>query len=191
MLLKNIAERAPRTGHIRVINDDGELRFMDAAGRRYRLRPESGTPVVGVAATGTLNPTGADNSILYTAVTVGEAGNGITIQYVISGSGSAVISVVVSDKSIVVTAGSATTAEDVITAVNADETAAALVTAEASGTVTGVIAAVAATNLTGGVTATTASKGDQMIDGSYLYTATADVEETSTSGWEKSAVSAI
>ena len=191
MLIKNTAERAPRAGFVRLCNDDGELRVMDVSGRKYRLRPESGTPVHGVAATGTINPAGTNNSILYTAVTVGAAGNGITIEYVISGAGSAVISVVVSDKSILVTAGSATVASAVITAVNAATAAAALVTASASGTVTGVIDTVAATNLTGGVTATAASKGDQMIDADYLYTATANVEVTSTSGWEKSAVAPL
>jgi hypothetical protein len=191
MHIKNIDETFPAPGYFRLCNDDGEFRVLDATGRRYRLRPESGTPVVGVAATGTINPAGADNSILYTAITAGAAGNGITITYLISGVGSAVLTVVTTDRNIVVTAGSATIASAVVTAVNADATAAALVLAAASGTVTGAIAAVAATNLTGGVNATTASKGDQMIDGDYLYTATANVAISSTSGWEKSAVAAV
>lgn len=191
MDIKNIAESFPAPGYFRLCNDDGLFRILDSAGRRHRLRPEAGTPVVGVAATVTINPAGADNSILYTADTAGSAGNGITITYVISGSGSAVLGVVTTDRNIVVTAGSATIASAVVTAVNADPTTAALVTAAASGTVTGAIAAVTATNLTGGVNATLASKGDQMIDGDYLYTATADVEITSTSGWEKSAVAAV
>lgn len=191
MDLKNAAERNPSPGYFRLVNDSGQFRILDETGRRYRLRPESGTPVHGAAATLTVNPTGTNNSVLYTANTVGSAGNGISIEYALSGSGSAVLSVAVSGSNILITAGSATVASAVITAVNADAAASALVTASASGTVTGAIDTVAAANLTGGVTATIASKGDQMIDGSYLYTATANVEETSTSGWEKSAVSAL
>ena len=191
MDIKNTAERDPKPGFFTLCNDDGNFRILDSSGRKYRMRPESGTPVVAVAATATLNPAGADNSILYTADTPGDAGNGITVQYVISGGGSAVISIVTTGRNIVITAGSATTAAAVITAVNADTDAAALVLAAASGTVTGAIAAVAATNLTGGIDATVASKGDQMIDADYLYTATANVAISSTSGWEKSAVAAV
>jgi hypothetical protein len=106
-----------------------------------------------VAATATINPTGSNNSILYTAATAGEAGNAITVEYVISGVGSTA-TVTVSGTAITVTAGSACVASAVITAVNALPSAAALVTAAASGTVTGVIAAIAATALTGGLDAT-------------------------------------
>jgi predicted phage tail protein len=105
-----------------------------------------GEPVNAVAASVTINPTGNDNSVEYTADTKGTAGNGITIQYAISGSGSTVLSVAVTGTAILVTAGSACVASAVITAVNANAAAAALVTAAASGTVTGVIAAVAAKN---------------------------------------------
>lgn len=104
----------------------------------------------GTAATATINPTGEDNSILYTALTAGPVGNAITIEYAISGAGAAVISVGVTGTAILITAGSTTTAASVITAVNADTEAAALVIAAASGTVTGVIDTVAASNLTGG-----------------------------------------
>jgi hypothetical protein len=101
----------------------------------------------------TINPTGADNSVAYTADTSGTGGNSISVAYVISGTGSTVLSVVTTGTAIVVTAGSACIASAVITAVNADPTASALVTASASGAVTGVIAAVAATSLVGGYVA--------------------------------------
>ena len=113
-----------------------------------------GTPAVAVAATGIINPTGVDNSILYTADTAGYAGNSITIEYIISGGGSAVTGIVVTDNAIEITAGSATTAATVITEVNLDVDASALVTASTSGADTGVIDTVAATNLTGGLNST-------------------------------------
>jgi hypothetical protein len=88
-----------------------------------------------------------------------------------------------------VTAAIATAAQ-VITAVNAASLGVTLTNTGASnGTV-----AVAASTLalfSGGVAATEGSKGDQLIDGNFLYTATADVSATSTSGWEKSAVAAL
>lgn len=155
------------------------------------MRPEAGTPVNAVAASATIDPTGNDNSIAYTAKVAGVAGNGISVQYVISGTGSAVLSVAVSGGSIVVTAGSATTAQSVITAVNASAAAAALVTAAASGTVTGVIAAVAETRLSGGVDATEGSAGDEMFDETNFYRAVSHVSKASTSGWRKVAHSAL
>ena len=48
-----------------------------------------------------------------------------------------------------------------------------------------------AATLTGGIDATEGSAGDQLYDGSYLYTAIADVEITSTSGWRKSSHAAL
>lgn len=150
-----------------------------------------GTPVSGVKATLTIDPTGTNNSILYTAVNAGVAGNAINVRYAISGSGSAVTSVTVSANDILVIAGSATTAQSVITAINGNAAAAALVVAAASGTVSGTIAAVAKTNLTGGIDGTPAKKWDQLVDSSFLYIATADLTITSTSGWKKTALSAL
>ncbi len=181
----------PAAGKLRFVNDEGKARILDSNGRRARVRPEAGTPVNGVAAAATLDPTGADNSIAYTAKVAGVAGNRISVQYAISGGGSEVLSVAVSGTAILVTAGSATTAQSVITAVNANEAAAALVTAAASGTVTGAIAAVAATLLTGGVDATEGQAGDMLVDGTNIYMATAEVTKASTSGWRKVAHSAL
>jgi len=156
-----------------------------------QCRPVAGTPVHGVAATITINPTGTDNSILYTADTVGAAGNDISVQYAISGVGSTVLSVAVDAGAILVTAGSACTAASVITAVNGSASAAALVTAAASGTVTGTIDTVAETSLTGGVDATAATAGNEMFDADYRYLALADVAITSTSGWKKTALATL
>lgn len=181
----------PAAGKLRFVNDEGKARILDSNGKRARVRPEAGTPVNAVAASGTLDATGADNSIAYTAKVAGKAGNRISVQYAISGTGSAVLSVAVTGTAILVTAGSATTAQSVITAVNANADAAALVTAAASGTVTGAIAAVAATFLTGGVDATEGQAGDMLVDGTNIYMATAEVTKTSTSGWRKVAHSAL
>jgi len=159
-----------------------------SSGKAYdasTTRPRAGTPVNGVAATATIEPIGVNNIILYTAKTVGAAGNSITVAYVISGTGSTVLSVAVSGTAITVTAGSACTAASVITAVNASAAAAALVTAAASGTVTGAIDAVTASALTGGVTATAAQAGQVLYDSTNIYFALADVLPTSTTGWKK------
>jgi len=43
--------RPPTAGSFRLIHQDGNLRAMDADGKVYRLRPESGTPVHYVSGT--------------------------------------------------------------------------------------------------------------------------------------------
>lgn len=149
---------------------------------------DSGAPVYAVKATRTIDPAGADNNILYTATNFGVAGNEISIRYVIQ-AGTTTVGVI--GKDITVTAAAGTLASAIITAVNANASAAALVVASASGTVTGAIAAVAKTLLTGGVDATEAKAGDQRFDGTNTYIATANVTKTSTTGWRKTAHSAL
>jgi hypothetical protein len=143
------------------------------------------TPVNGVKATLTLDPTGANNSVLYTAVGAGTRYNTISVRYVISGSGSAVLSITTASSVITVTAGSATTAQSVITAVTADATASTYVTAVASGTVSGTIAAIGPSALSGGINCTPAKKGELRFDGNTLYVATTAMTITSTSGWKR------
>lgn len=150
-----------------------------------------GTPVTGVKAAVTVDPTGTNNNVTYTAVGAGTRYNTISVRYVISGSGSAVISVVVANSVITITAGSATTAQSVINAVNADARASKFVVATASGTVSGTIAAAGPSTLTGGVNCTPAKKGEQRFDVSFTYLATTDLEITSTTGWRKTAHSAL
>jgi hypothetical protein len=184
----------PSPGFIRLFLDGTLLKSIDPSSRirtyqstldRQYIEPYAGEPANAVAATITIDPTGADNSILYTADTKGAAGNGISVQYAISGSGSTVLSVAVTGNAILVTAGSACVASAVITAVNADATAAALVTASASGTVTGVIAAVAVTNLTGGIDGTPAKLGRLATDGTDVWTALVENETVTQSAWVK------
>lgn len=149
------------------------------------------TPVSGVKAAVTLDPTGSNNNVTYTAVGAGVRYNSLSVRYVISGSGSAVLSVGISNSLITVTAGSATTAQSVITAVNASTAVSAYVVASASGTVTSAIAAVSATSLTGGIDCTPAKKGEMRFDSTYLYIATSELTISSTTGWRKIAHSAL
>lgn len=184
----------PSAGFIRLFLDGITLKSIDPSGtirtysssqQRQFIEPFVGEPVNAVAATITINPTGANNSILYTAKTKGTAGNGITIQYAISGSGSTVLSVEVIGNAILVTAGSACSAADVITAVNAETNSAALVTAAAEGTVTGHIHAVAETNLAGGINGTPANLGRIATDGTDVWTALVEDPHVTQSGWVK------
>ena len=170
----------------------GALKLRSQGGWKNLTRSAAtaAAPVHAVAASVTIDPTGADNSIAYTADTAGASGNGITVTYVISGTGSTA-TVSVTNNDITVTAGSACTAQSVITAVNAHAGASALVTAAASGTVTGTIAAVTTTALSGGTDATTAGAGDTRVDSGFLYVAYADVTASSTSGWKRIALSAL
>ena len=191
MDIKNEAERIPQAGYFRLCNDDGNFRILDANGRRYRLRPEAGTPVHAVAASLTTNLSNASNNdVVFTAKVAGVAGNSISIEYVISGTGSTA-TVAVVDKAITITAGSACTADTMKAAVEASTAAAALVSVadKAGNDGTGVIDTLAKTNLASGSNATEGSKGDQLIDADYLYTATANVEIYSTAGWEKVGIS--
>ena len=120
----------------------------------------SGVPAgTAVAATLTVNPTGADNSILYTAGITGPAGNSISITYASNGPQSNVLvtyplasPVVGTPYPITITPGvGGATAAQVIAAVN--DTMAS-VTASASGIVTGVVAATSTAYLAGGASAT-------------------------------------
>lgn len=182
--------RPARQGQVNLYFDKGSGRFranaFDGSEVQFSSAPSAGTPVHAVAAAVTINPTGDDNNITYTADDVGSAGNSITIQYVISGSG---VDVSVTGKDILVTAASGTLASAVISAVNGHAGASALVTAVASGTVSGAIDDVAKTPLTGGVDATVAKAGTILQDGSNIYIATTDIEIDSTTGWKKAALS--
>lgn len=178
----------PAAGKLRFVNDGGLARVLDSNGRRARVRPEAGTPVNGVAAALSTNLSNAtNNDLTFTAVTAGVSGNSISVQYAISGTGSAVLSVGVTGASILVTAGSATTAASVKTAIEASAAASALVTVanKSANDGLGVIAALAATNLSGGVDATPAIAGDVLFDATNIYFALADVKVSSASGWKK------
>lgn len=61
----------PAAGKLRFVNDEGVARILDSNGRRARVRPEAGTPVNGVAATATIDPTGVNNSVIFTSKQAG------------------------------------------------------------------------------------------------------------------------
>lgn len=117
------------------------------------------TQFVAAAATLTTALTGANNDLVFTAVTKGPRGNDITVRYVDPGAASAALSVSVSGSAITVNlatnAGSAitSTAAQVKAAIDAKAEAAALVTVAnaAANDGSGVVTALAATNLAGGV----------------------------------------
>jgi len=118
--------------------------------------PTPQNPSIARAATLVIDPTGANNTILYTAVTAGVAGNGITVRYVDPAAISQALSVSVSGRAITVNLATdgagviTTTATLLIAAIVASGAASALVTASAVGTVTGLVPAVAALSLAGG-----------------------------------------
>jgi len=109
-----------------------------------------------VAAEVTIDPTGTDNSVKYTAVTAGQAGNNITVEYVDPVAALSPLSVTVVGTVITISletnAGSAiiSTADEIITLITGDVDASALVIPTNVGLGTGVVTAIAATNLTGG-----------------------------------------
>lgn len=91
-------------------------------------------PAASVQASRTVNPTGDDNGLTFTAVTAGSGGNAISIEYLNPGAASAALAVSVRNKVISVslatdTEGAITsTAAEVLAAVVASAAAAALVT---------------------------------------------------------------
>jgi hypothetical protein len=208
MLIKNIAEKVPHAGYFTICNDDGEFRILDSNGRRYRMRPESGTPTHAAKATGTLTGTtiAADDTVtigatVYTFVAA-LTDPDVPFEVLVGASDSEsldnLIAAINGAAGAGTTYGTGTTAHlSVTAAAGAGDTM--VVTAEDFGSNGNSIATTAtltsgdwaAAALAGGSLATEASKGDQLIDGSYLYTATANVSITSTSGWEKSAVAAL
>jgi len=108
---------------------------------------------VGAKASVTIDPTGADNALLYTAVTSGVAGNAISVQYTNPGI-SNTLSVEVQGDNITVKLGTngsgviTSTAGDILTAVNAHTEAAALVLVTAPGASTGLVTEISQTYLT-------------------------------------------
>lgn len=95
----------------------------------------SGAPASGVQASASVNPTGDDNALTFTAVEYGEGGNSLAVKYVDPGAASQSLAVSVSGNIITVsleTDGDSlivTTAAEVLAAVAANPAAAALVTA--------------------------------------------------------------
>jgi hypothetical protein len=119
----------------------------------------AGAAVSAALATLAVDPTGANNSLTYTAVAYGAAGNGISIAYVDPGANNATLGIVIVDKAITVNlatgvAGAITsTGTTVAAAIAANPASAALVTVANTGADSGagVVTAMVAASLTGGV----------------------------------------
>lgn len=108
---------------------------------------------VGVAAALTVDPTGTENGLDFTANEPGSQGNDISVTYAAASGGHPAKSVAVSGEDITVyVTADTTTAQEVMDAVNGDAAASALVTVSLHSTDdgTGTVPAVAKANLAGG-----------------------------------------
>jgi hypothetical protein len=201
-------DRPPSAGSIRLIHQDGNLRAMDGDGKVYRLRPESGTPVhyvsgtqqvetaTVVAASGATS--NGDLTVVLTAA--GKDGWPLTVEVPVT-TAMTTASLVAAQIRAVIGAIPSVTMTFTVGGTGATVTLTANAAAANDATLNiaitgelGVTAAASSANTTAGVArvmATVATKGDQLIDANFLYTATADVSPTSTSGWEKSAVAGL
>lgn len=208
MDIKDTPASPPSAGFVRIAVIGALLRLIEPSGRQRRLQPESGTPVHAAYAGGTLTGTTiADGD----EVVIGA----ITYTFVAALTDPAV------PYEVLVGASDSDSLDNLIAAINGAAGEGTLygtgtdahplvsaaagtgdtmdVTARTIGAAGNDIATTATLTaggwggslMTGGAYATEASARDQLIDGSFLYTATADVSRTSTSGWVKSAVSAL
>jgi len=201
------ADAPPSAGYLRLVNDAGVLRALDANGRKFRLRPEPGTPVHAATAAGVL--TLAGNAVAAETVVIGDktytwrASVGATANEVLVGASASasidnLIAAINGAAGSGTTYGSATVAHTQVTAAaGAGDTMD--LSAKAIGisgnsiqtTETMTNGSFGAVTLAGGVNATEGSAGDQMYDASYLYVANADVAITSTAGWERISTTAF
>lgn len=208
MDIANQPERNPLPGYFRICNDDGQFRILDASGRRHRMRPEAGTPVHYVAGTAQVETAtvvaaaGAtsDGDLVVTVTAAGLVGSPMAIDVPLTTDADSADLVAAEVRSVLgattavtdLFTVSGTGADVVLTRNTPVANDGALNVAIAAGL--GVDAAASSANTTAGVArvfATEGSKGDQLQDGSFLYTAIADVTTTSTSGWTKVALSAL
>lgn len=175
----------PPAGTLRLIYEDGHIRAIDPNGRKLRLRPESGTPVLAVNAKWKLlldtQPEEGDVMIIgphsWTFVT-GTAGVGeIQIGANLAASMGAVRTAINATSDY--TSGVFTDGESLISAVAYGFASEVYVNITATGSNSFV-------NVDTGVDATEASNGDQLYDGTTLYTATRDISKTDSSGWKTS-----
>lgn len=149
--------------------DDANTDWLKLAGPSATIIGQ-GAPDDGVAATLTINPAEADNSLVFTSVLGGVAGNAITIEYVDPATGSQALSITVVGTAITVNlatdeAGVITTTGDLFkTALLASAAASALVTAadDTANDGSGLLTAMTLDNLASGVDGTgqgTANRG--------------------------------
>ena len=176
-------------GYMVLTDENGQKTKVDISSVANVLA--EGAPVTPVQAELTTALTGADNDLVFTAVTAGTLGNYITIAYIDPGEINQELSVVVTGLNIVFNlatggAGAITsTADDLKAALVASEAASALVTAADAGgdDGSGVVTAMAATALEGGVDGVPGAKGQVMFDDSALYVSV-DESTVAVSNWE-------
>ena len=173
-------ETAP-AGTVAPASLDGTLAPLAGSGftALHKHAIPTGTPVNAVASSLSTNLAGANNDLVFTAVTKGVAGDSITIAYVDPAVETPTESVAVVGTAIAVTLRSVSsvlsTAAQVKAAIDATPAAAALVTVanKAANDGTGSVIAMAATALAGGVNGTVGVAGEALRDADYLYVATA------------------
>lgn len=210
MDLSSHNQRVPSPGKIRFINDEQIAKVLDANGRKFRLRPEAGTPVHAETAAGTLTGTtiAADDTVTiggytytFVAALSEDSGDAVPFEVLVGVSDSAsldnLIAAINGAAGEGTTYGTGTTAHAFVTAAagTGDTMDVTFNTPGAAGNIATTASLTAgdwgAATLEGGVDATYGSAGDQLYDEDYLYTAVDDVEVTSTSGWTKVAIVAL
>ena len=177
----------PPAGTLRLIYEDGHIRAIDPNGRKLRLRPEPGIPVLAVGAEWSLlvDTQPEANDVLV----IGD--NSWTFVAASPGAGE-----------ILIGASLSATQTNIRTAINATSTHTAgpfsndesTVSAVGVGVATNVLTSITATGgnaisvVTAGNDATEASGGDRLYDDASLvvYIATRDISKTSTDGWKYS-----
>lgn len=135
----------------------------DASVTAHLITSGDGAPVDAVKASASLNPTGDDNALTFTAVEYGTGGNALSVTYVDPGANDAALAVVVAGPAIVVSLATGgggaitSTAAEVLAAIAASIPASRLVVATIDATDTGtaddgsgVVTALARTPLTSG-----------------------------------------
>lgn len=199
-------EIPPPDGYLKVLNDGGQFRVMRSDGKKFRCRPEAGTPVHASYCSQTLTLTGravADETITIGGVTYTWKATATAANEVEIGASTAAHDILALVAAI--NASTAGSDEDLYgegTVANPYWSAAdgsgdtVVLTALAVGPTSGPANSETMTNasfgsMTAGTWATEGSAGDELYDASYRYIANADVLKTSTAGWERTATAAF
>lgn len=197
------SDTPPPDGYLKPLNDGGQFRVMNSDGKKFRCRPEAGTPVHASYCTQTLTLTGravAGETIVVGGVTYTWRASVTLPNEVKVGASTAAHDVLALVAAI--NASASTTLYGAGTVANpywsaADGTGDTVdLTALAVGPTSGPANSETMSNasfgsMTAGTWATEAMAGDELYDASYRYIANADVLKTSTAGWEKTATSAL
>lgn len=180
----------PPAGAFRLIYEDGHIRAIDPNGKKFRLRPEPGVPVLAVGAEWalTIDTQPEEDDVMV----IGD--NSWTFVTGTAGDGEIEIGGDLASSQAAIRAAINATSTHTAAAFSNDES---LVSSVGAGVATNVLVSITATGGnafsagTVGIDATEASAGDQLYDGEdthMLYTATRDISKTDTSGWKTSAI---